>query len=342
MDISNDLRIGVAGAGAISRFHLAGWAAAEGAVVVAICDPDRAKAEAAAAEFGIGAVYTDVGEMLARERLDALDIITPVGLHAPLARLAADHGVHIVCQKPMTPTVAEAEALIRDIGDRVRFCIHENYRFRPHYAEVREWIAAGRIGKVQHVRLTMRSASMVAREGETPFLLGRQPYLARFERLLIFEMLIHQLDALRAMLGELDVMSAYTARTNPDLAGEDVGVIMMRERAGGASVVLDGNISAMGYPPLPTDRLEVIGSADTLILDRDEIYLVSRPEDRHKHDLAANYQACFSGLIASFVQGLRTGKPFPTDRLDNLETLRLMEAAYTFAGRGRRADDIEA
>jgi D-apiose dehydrogenase len=330
---SSTLRIGIAGAGAISRFHLIGWAAAENVEIVAIADPDMEKARAQAVEFKIPSVYADTAEMISQEKLDALDIIAPVGHHAPLARLAADNGLHIICQKPMTPTVAEAEALIADVGDRVRFCIHENYRFRPHYAEVRERIAQGEIGDVQHVRLVMRSASMVAPEGETPFLLGRQPYLAKFPRLLIFEMLIHQLDALRAMLGELDVVSAEVSRTNPALAGEDAGIIVMRRRNGGGSVVLDGNISAMGYPPLPTDRLEVIGSKDSLILDRDEIYLVSNPQQRKKHDLAANYQACFSGLIASFVNGLRTGEPFPTDRLDNLETLRLMERSYELAGR---------
>ncbi|MCZ0963354.1 Gfo/Idh/MocA family protein [Paracoccus benzoatiresistens] len=326
------LRVGIAGAGAISPFHLVGWQQAERVEIVAISDPDRAKAQALANRFSVGSVHSDTAEMLARADLDVLDVIAPVGQHAPLVRLAADHGVHVVCQKPMTPTVAEAEALIAEVGDRIRFCVHENYRFRPHYAEVRDWIAAGRIGDLQHVRLAMRSASMVAPEGEVPFLLGRQPYLAHFPRLLIFEMLIHQMDALRAMVGEMDVLSAVVSRTNPALEGEDAGIIVMRQRDGGATVVLDGNISAMGYPPLPTDRLEVVGSRDTLILDRDEIWLVSDPTARTKHDLAANYQACFSGLIRSFVTGLRTGAPFPTDRLDNIETLRLMENAYEAAG----------
>lgn len=329
------LRIGLAGAGAISLFHLRGWQAVEGASVVAIADPDLGRAKERAAEFGITAVYTDVAEMIAAEKLDAIDIAAPVGLHAPLVRLAADNGVHVMCQKPLTPTVAEAEELIAYVGDRVRFCVHENYRFRPHYADVRQMVQAGEIGEVQHVRLTMRSASMVAPEGEVPFLLGRQPYLAKFPRLLIFEMLIHQMDALRAMLGELEVVSAVTSRTNRELAGEDVGVIVMKGRDAGFSVVLDGNISAMGYPPLPTDRLEVIGSKDTIILDRDRIYRVSKPEEVVQHDLTVNYQACFSGLIANFVECLRSGAPFATDRLDNLETLRLMESAYAAAENSR-------
>jgi predicted dehydrogenase len=61
--------------------------------------------------------------------------------------MAADHGVHIMLQKPMAETVAEAEALVEHVGERVRFMVHENYRFRPHYMTVRRWIDEGRIGE---------------------------------------------------------------------------------------------------------------------------------------------------------------------------------------------------
>ena len=133
------LRIGIAGAGAISQFHLAGWRALPDVDLVAICDPDDDRAAARAAEFGIPTRYTDFAAMLAAERLDAVDIITPVGTHAPLTRLAADAGVHVCCQKPLCATVAEARELIRDVGERVRFMVHENYRYRPHYATIRSW-----------------------------------------------------------------------------------------------------------------------------------------------------------------------------------------------------------
>jgi hypothetical protein len=83
---------------------------------------------------------------------------------------------------------------------------------------------------------------------------------------------------------------------------------------------------------LPTDRLELLGDADTLIYDRDRISCLSRPEDVSLHDLTANYQACFTGAVAEFVTGLRSGAPFATDRLDNLQTLRLMESVYRVAG----------
>lgn len=326
-----DLTIAVAGAGAISEFHLRGWQAQQGVVLAAICDPDRARAEVQAARFAVPAVFTDMADMLRVIRPDAVDIITPVGSHAPLVRQAAGMGVHVMCQKPMTPTVAEAEALIADVGERVRFMVHENYRFRPHYAELARRIRKGEVGRLRHARLTVRSSSLLDYPGRTPFLLGRQPYLAQFRRLLVFEVLIHHLDALRAILGEMRVVAARLDRMNPELKGEDVALVQL-EGEGGALVQIDANISAPGHPPLPTDRLELLGETDTLIYDRDRITLLSRPDDVSLHDLTANYQACFTDAITDFVQGLRSGRPFRTDRLDNLRTLRLMEDIYHAAG----------
>lgn len=320
------------GAGAISRFHIIGWRDCPGAELVAICDPNIALAQERAAEFGIAEVYADAGAMLASERLDAVDIVAPVGVHAELTRMAADRCLHVMCQKPMTPDVASAQALIAAVGDRVRFMVHENYRFRPHYAQVRRWVAEGRIGRPLQARMTVRSASFVAPPGETPFLLGRQPYLAGFPRLLIFEILIHHIDALRAILGEMTVVDCVTGRINPDLAGEDMALIRF-DGTDGLGVVIDANVSARGYPPLPTDRLEIVGSEDTLILDRDRLWLASKPGDVVLHDLQRNYQACFSDAISHFVERIADGRPFETDRLDNLETLKLMEAAYAAAGR---------
>jgi len=325
------IRVAIAGAGAISSFHLKGWQAQQGVELVGICDPDRTRATDRAAEFAIPQVFDDVAKMLDQTRPDAIDIITPVGSHAPLVRLAADQGVHVMCQKPMTPTVAEAEALIAEVGDRVRFMVHENYRFRPHYAEVAARVAAGEVGRVRHVRLTVRASSLNDYPGRTPFLLGRQPYLATFPRLLVFEVLIHHLDALRAAFGEMEPVAAILDRINPDLAGEDAALVTLRT-ATGAWVQIDANISALGHAPLPTDRLEVLGDADTLILDRDRITRLSAPDAVSQHDLAANYQACFTGAVTEFVTGLRTGRAFATDRLDNLRTLRLMEAIYRLAG----------
>lgn len=190
---------------------------------------------------------------------------------------------------------------------------------------------SGEIGRLRHARLMVRSASLFDYPGKVPFLLDRQPYLAQFKRLLVFEVLIHHLDALRSILGEMEVVAARLDRINPDLLGVDVALVTLKSTQG-ALIQIDANISALGYPPLPTDRLELLGDADTLIYDRDRIFCLSAPDDVSLHDLSANYQACFTGAVTEFVSGLRSGKPFATDRLDNVQTLRLMESVCRAAG----------
>ena len=329
--MARQLRVGFAGAGAISQYHLVGWSEMPDARLVSICDIDEAKARAKAQAFNIPSVYADFRTMIERENLDAVDIVTPVGTHAQLTRIAADAGLHVSCQKPLTPTVREAEELIAYVGERVRFMVHENYRFRPHYVQVRQWLEQGRVGKITHARMTVRSQGMIA-IGDTPaFLLNRQPYLKDFRRLLIFEVLIHHLDVMRVLLGPLEVVSAQVAKVNKSLAGEDIAVILMRGR-GDLTAVMDGNISAPGYGPMPVDRLEITGTKGTLVFDRDRLTMAGSDEPPVVFDLAKNYQACFSSAVREFVSGLRDDKPFAIDRLDNLETLKLMEACYVAAG----------
>jgi len=326
------LRVGMAGAGAISRFHLIGWAARDDAEVVAICDPERERAAERAREFGIASVFADAEEMLAAEQVDAIDIVAPVGAHASLSRLAAGRGVHVMCQKPLCATVDEAEQLIADVGDRVRFMVHENYRFRPHYARLADLLGEGRIGRSVFARMSVRSSGLAAEGGEeSGFLLRRQPYLKDFRKLLVFEVLIHHLDVMRALLGELSVEKAQLCRVNGALKGEDTGNVMLRGR-NGLLVALDGCLSAPGTPPLPADRFEIVGDRGVVLFDRDRVYPGGDGTEPEVQDMAANYQACFTEAIADFVVGLRDGRPFRTDRLDNIHTLRLMQAVYDAAG----------
>jgi D-apiose dehydrogenase len=324
------LRVAVAGAGYISQFHLAGWRDIPDAEIVAVCDPAVEKAGERAAQFGVSTTYADFAEMLDRERLDAVDIATPVQTHGALVRMAADRGVHAMVQKPMTPTLAEAEALVREVGDRIRFMVHENFRFRPHYTAARDWIAAGRVGEVRHARLTVRSSGFAPVATGDPPILARQPYLRTFPRLLIFEALIHHLDVLRCLLGPLAVASATLSRINPDLVGEDVATVLLDGR-GGVRAVLDGNFSAPGYPVVPVDRLEIVGTRATLLYDVTRLALVGQADPCLAFDPEGTYQVCFTEAIRHFVRGLRTGEPFATEARDNLEVLRLVEACYAAA-----------
>lgn len=328
--MSERLRIALVGCGLISRYHLCSWQSA-GAEIVALCDLDRAKADARAAEFGVARVYNDAGAMFADGGFDAVDIAASVGAHAPIARLAANNGVHIMCQKPLTETVAEAEALIADVGERVRFMVHENYRFRPHYMTVRRWIDEGRIGRVRHAAIACRGSGLCPREGTVPFLIERQPYLTGFGRNLVFETMIHHLDVLRCICGPLTVVAARMNRLAEGLPGEDTASILL-EGPGGFIATADGCIAAPGYPQLHGDRLEVIGTRGAILLELNRVQIVGDDGSAEEVDLVGSYQVCFDTAMMAFIHGLRTGTAFETDRLDNFETLRLMESVYRAAG----------
>jgi predicted dehydrogenase len=324
------LRVALVGCGLISLYHLRAWQAA-GAEVVAVCDLDIGKATARAAEFGVARVYSDPAPLFADGGFDAVDIAASVTAHATVARMAADHGVHVICQKPLTETVAEAQALIAEIGDRVRFMVHENYRFRPHYMKVRRWLAEGRIGRVRHAAISCRGSGLCPRPGTVPFLIERQPYLTGFTRNLVFETMIHHLDVLRCLCGPLQVVAARLGRLADGLPGEDTAAILMQGRDG-LIATADGCLVAPGYPPLHGDRLELIGETGSIVMDLNRVFLVGAEAEAEEVDLLGRYQECFDTVIAGFVRGLAEGTPFETDRLDNLETLRLLESVYRAAG----------
>src|SRR5258707_932466 len=146
----------------ISAHHLAAWRSlGPRARVVAICDPDAARAAKRAEEFGIPATYRDREAMLDDVAIDALDVATPRETHADWVEAAAARGVDVLCQKPLTPTLAEAETLIRRIDGRIRLMVHENWRVPPLDPQLKTPIPAGpaRAGRQHRQRRLQRLAA---------------------------------------------------------------------------------------------------------------------------------------------------------------------------------------
>ena len=320
------LRVALAGAGMSSRFHLPAWKAA-GAEVVAVADPDPARARQRTAEFGVRRAYAGVGEMLDAERPDALDVASPRETHADLVRLAASRGIAVLCQKPLCPTLAEAEALAEEVAGRARLMVHENWRFRPYYRCLKAWLEEGRIGRAASLSIHHRSSGFLPlADGRRPALV-RQPFMAGEERLMVAESLIHHLDVARWLLGPLEVLAVRRQRLVDACRGETAATIMLSTRDG-VPVVVEGNGAVPGLPPAARDGVTLIGSRATATFDGAVLRLLGdAPEEEHFEHEAA-YQESFDACVAHFVACLRAGTPFETAPEDNLHTLRLVEAAY--------------
>jgi Oxidoreductase family, NAD-binding Rossmann fold len=99
-DLTRPIRVGVVGAGYFSQFHLQGWARCPQAAVVAICDADFARAQAAASLHNIAGCYQDAATMLASEDIDLVDVIVPPVHQVAVLRATLAKNIPTICQKP--------------------------------------------------------------------------------------------------------------------------------------------------------------------------------------------------------------------------------------------------
>lgn len=126
------------GAGYFSRFHYEAWSRIPEVEIAAICDLSEDKAHALMSRFGIPRFYEDWREMIEHERPDFVDIITPPDTHREMCAVAAQRGVHIICQKPLAPSVETAGRIVQAVrAAGVRFMVHENWRWQPWYRQIK-------------------------------------------------------------------------------------------------------------------------------------------------------------------------------------------------------------
>ncbi len=325
------LRIGLIGAGYVAPFHLRGWAGlgsgAGGARVVAIADPDRERAEACAREFGIDEVFEGPEAMLEGAKLDALDIASPRALHAAHVDLAIAQSLPTLCQKPLAPTLAEAEAMAARAADRIRLMVHENWRFRPLYRHV--GAALGELPGLRFCRTVMRTTALLPDAAGVRPAVQRQPFMAGERRLALAEVLIHHLDATRYLCGDLVLRQAWLQRSDPDLLGETAAHLVLETKAG-MPVIVSGDMMAAGTPSGAADWLELIGDGWRIETSDGAFHRYAGNDlvEECYFDRLDDLQAGFDGTIRHFVEALVGDRPFETDVADNLKTLRLVEAAY--------------
>jgi len=330
MSNSSPLRVGVVGCGLISTAHLTAWAQCQGAQVVAVCDSRRDRAQARAAEFGIAAFHDSPEAMIAAESLAAIDIVTPRETHADLIRLASRHSIHALCETPLCPTYAEAQALLREVGESVRVMVNENWRYRAYFRQIAQWLQEGKLGTIVQARIALWRSNMLPQENGQITSLVRQPFLAREERVIIAESLTHELDVARSLFGEMEVIACTTGKASSHIVGEDSATIMLRT-AYGLTVVVDGVMTAAGYEVRAPDRVEIAGTRCSVLLENGVLRLLGAEQETHTYDETVVRQECFNSSIQHFVDRIRAGGSFWTSAQDQLGTLRLMENAYELA-----------
>jgi predicted dehydrogenase len=124
--------------------------------MAAVCGRDEAKVAAAAGTLGWDGYMTDWRALIARDDIDVIDVCTPGDSHAEIAIAALAAGKHVLCEKPLANTVAEAREMVAAAEaasvSGVRAMCGFNYRRVPAVTLLRQLVADGRLGRIRHVR----------------------------------------------------------------------------------------------------------------------------------------------------------------------------------------------
>lgn len=338
------LRIALIGCGFFARNQLHGWADVEGAEVVALCDRDRGRLDAAGGDFGIERRYTDAAEMLAAGGFDAVDIATTVPSHRALVVMAADAGLHVICQKPFAQNLTDARHMVEAVERAGKtLMVHENFRWQSSVRAVIEALRGGVIGTPFFGRVSFRSGYDV---------FSGQPYLAEGERFIIEDLGIHILDISRALFGDVDRITATTRRINPKIKGEDVATMLLSHGSGVTSVVDCSYATRRAPDTFPETLIEIDGTEGALRLDAGYRLTIQTGDNSETRDVSPpllpwaekpwhNIQESVAIIQRHFTECLRDGIQPETSGRDNLQTLALVEAAYRSAAEARSVDPGE-
>lgn len=324
------------GAGYFSHFQYEAWQRIPEVELVAFSNRDPVKAGEVTRQFGLQKCYVDYREMFDAEKPDFVDVITPPPSHLEICAEAAKRGIHIICQKALAPTFQEAKEIVAATA-KVRFMVHENFRFQPWYREIKRQLDAGAIGN-RLFSIAFRSR-MGDGWGENAYI-PRQPYFRDYPRLLVFENGVHFIDTYRYLAGEVSRVSAWLRKLNPVIKGEDCGMVVF-EFAGGALGSWDANRyneATIKNPRYTFGEMLVEGNAGSIRLGTDSRITVKKlgedeveiPYERAEVNFAGD---CVYFTQRHFIDRMLDGKSFETSGEEYLKTLTVQEAIYDSAAK---------
>jgi scyllo-inositol 2-dehydrogenase (NAD+) len=255
------IRVGLIGAGRMGKVfaHTLAFSVSE-VDLLAVADVDAQAGQEAAARYGVKFIYTDYQELLRRDDIDAVVVVTPTATHAEVIQAAAAAGKHIFSEKPLAQTLEACDQAIAAVEKAgVKLQLGFMRRFDPAYVMAKQRIDAGEIGKPVMFRSTSRDPKRTSLE------------FARRENSggLIMDMGVHDFDLARWLMGSevVRVHSEGGCLVYPEL--EEVGDIdnamINLKFADGAIGNIDVSRNAVyGYDI----RTEVLGSQGGLLIGK--------------------------------------------------------------------------
>ena len=244
------LRLGVLGCANIARTFVRDVAPSRSATVVAAASRDAAKAAAFAREFGLPRHHGSYEALLADAEVDAIYLPLPNSLHAEWAVKAAEAGKHVLCEKPLAPTLAEAQAMFA-AARRAGVMLLEAYPywFQPQTGELVRLLQAGAIGTPRHVHAAF-GFTMAKPQGN----IRMSPELGGGA---LLDAGSYPLSLVRLVMGEAPVRVRAVARWAP--TGVDIGMTATLHYADGRQALIECAMDAGMHR-----HALIVGSAGTI------------------------------------------------------------------------------
>jgi predicted dehydrogenase len=341
METSTPFGVGIIGTGLSATQHLTALVDVPLARVVAIAGTAEPKARALAERWGIPRAYGSADGLLADPDVRAVHLCTPPDTRVALAEAAARAGKHILIEKPMARTVAEADRIIAD-ADRAGVTLGAmfQYRFNPAALRVKEALDRGRLGRLLLVTLEAKwyRAESYYRDSS---------WRGRVEReggAVLINQAIHAIDLLRWIAGPVAEVHGLAATTLHPISGEDVGLAMLRFAGGAAGSIVATTVASPGFP----ERLAFHGERGTAVLIPGESAIDWSPEGEAprreqagaatsgaSRDPAATPSQGHVAQFADFYGALLQGRQPAILGREGRSALELVEAIYRSA-RARR------
>lgn len=252
------MNFAIVGCGHIAKKHAEALQNIEDARLIGVCDKIAANMEPYVLEFGAQS-YNDLEDMLKNPSIDIVNICTPSGTHAPLARMAAKAGKHIILEKPMALTIADSEAIIaacKEYGVKLAV-VHPN-RFRPAVIELKQLLNDGLFGTLSHSDATVRWNRNQAYYDQAPWRGTKS-----MDGGVLMNQAIHNLDLMLWMMGPIEEIQAFAATRIRNIESEDVATAVVRFQSGALGIV---EATTNIYPKNLEESISIFGEKGTVMI----------------------------------------------------------------------------
>ena len=335
------LRFALVGCGRIAKRHseLLGHDQIAGATLAAVCDIQAERAAEIGERFSVPH-YQDMEEMMAREEVDVVVVLTPSGLHADHVVRLAKYGRHVVVEKPMALTLEGADSMIKACDEnRIKLFVIKQNRFNVPVQKLRGAVETDRFGKLVLGTVRVRWC-----RDESYYAQDDWRGTWAYDGGVLANQASHHVDLLEWMMGSVESVFAKSATALVDIETEDTAVVVLRFSNGALGVIeatnatrpkdLEGSISILGE----TGSVEIAGFA----VNEMKTWQFTEPEpgdddvlQRYSVNPPNVYGFGHQAYYDHIVTCLREGGAHLVDGLEGRKSIELITAIYESIESGR-------